>query len=404
MTGARAFVSQIGARQHYDVARMCHAAGTLAALHTDFWMPKYAQRMRLLQARRRALGRRSDDIPDTLVRSRPVMSAYWMARLKRARSRHDSYETFAREGRDFARDAVRQFGHVAFDTYFGFASGALEAIDAAKRAGKRAVLDVIAPDEMEDEIIQRERDAFPGWEENWAPIPARYRARIQAERDAADHVVVNSDWSRRAIRESGVSDAKISVVPLSYVPAASADPGPGERLWTPKDAATRKLRVLYLSTLCLRKGVQYLVEAARKLGDAPVEFTLAGPSAIALDSVDLPANCTYVGPVPRVDVARVWRTHDVYILPTLSDGFAITQLEAMAHGLPVIASRYCGDVVEHESSGLLIDAGSSAAIEQAIRRIVDGAFDLSTASAFARKRAAAFHPTRVWKTLSQVLE
>jgi glycosyltransferase involved in cell wall biosynthesis len=50
----------------------------------------------------------------------------------------------------------------------------------------------------------------------------------------------------------------------------------------------------------------------------------------------------------------------------LSDGFGLTQLEALAHRLPVIASRRCGEVVTDGVNGLLLDEPTTAAIEEAL--------------------------------------
>jgi len=51
-------------------------------------------------------------------------------------------------------------------------------------------------------------------------------------------------------------------------------------------------------------------------------------------------------------VSDWYRSADVFVLPTLSDGFAITQIEAMSHGLPVIATPNCASVVENGVDGL----------------------------------------------------
>ena len=68
-----------------------------------------------------------------------------------------------------------------------------------------------------------------------------------------------------------------------------------------------------------------------------------------------------VWPVTRKQAAEFYRDADVFILPTLSDGFAITQLEAQAHGLPVIASKNCGKVVENGVNGIILDEPSGHA-------------------------------------------
>ena len=75
----------------------------------------------------------------------------------------------------------------------------------------------------------------------------------------------------------------------------------------------------------------------------------------------------WFGPATRKQAAEFYRNADVFILPTLSDGFAITQLEAQAHGLPVIASKNCGKVVENGVNGIILDEPSAACIAHAVR-------------------------------------
>jgi glycosyltransferase involved in cell wall biosynthesis len=74
----------------------------------------------------------------------------------------------------------------------------------------------------------------------------------------------------------------------------------------------------------------------------------------------------WFGPATRKQAAEFYRDADVFILPTLSDGFAITQLEAQAHGLPIIASRCCGNVVENGINGIILDEPSAACIAHAV--------------------------------------
>jgi glycosyltransferase involved in cell wall biosynthesis len=68
--------------------------------------------------------------------------------------------------------------------------------------------------------------------------------------------------------------------------------------------------------------------------------------------------------------AGLYQSADLFVLPTVSDGFAITQLEAMAHGLPVIATPHCGQVVQHEVNGLIIPARDAAALAAAVERLM----------------------------------
>ena len=71
---------------------------------------------------------------------------------------------------------------------------------------------------------------------------------------------------------------------------------------------------------------------------------------------------------PRVTVESYYCDADVFILPTLSDGFGLTQLEAQAWKLPVIASRYCGDVVRDGFNGVVLEEVSARAIADVLVR------------------------------------
>ena len=73
---------------------------------------------------------------------------------------------------------------------------------------------------------------------------------------------------------------------------------------------------------------------------------------------------------PRVSVESYYRDADVFILPTLSDGFGLTQLEAQAWKLPVMASRYCGDVVRDGVNGVVIEEVTGLGIAEVIRELL----------------------------------
>ena len=102
--------------------------------------------------------------------------------------------------------------------------------------------------------------------------------------------------------------------------------------------------------------------------DEPVEFWMVGPVQVA-NAMPMAgeARVKWFGPVTQKQTAEMYGAADVFILPTLSDGFAITQLEAQAHGLPVIASRFCGGVIESGRNGIVLEEPSATCIAAAIR-------------------------------------
>jgi len=400
LKGDGVIVAQLGAREHYSVPRMCHAAGLLARLHTDFWLPSWSATWAEhigVPAVRRLAGRRAPDIPRTLVRTHWLPAACRRLQSATIRGRAAQYRVHAGWGRQFARGVARDLAHSDFSTFFGFSSASLEALHAARRTGALAVLDEIAPTHEEEAILADERRAFPGWEPtSGSGLPAEFLARLEAEWAAADRIVVNSCWTKQALAVQGVPASKLFVVPLTF----EATPGFGR---VRERQAGADLRVLWLGTLCLRKGLPYALEAARLLARDPVKFTFAGPIEVDPRQVAWPDTARYVGPVARVDVGKLWHSHDLFILPTLSDGFGLTQVEAMAHGLPVVATPCCGEVVEDGRSGLLVAPRDARSLADAIRRFIDREIDLEVASRHALGRAQAYSPQAIWPRWREIL-
>jgi glycosyltransferase involved in cell wall biosynthesis len=120
----------------------------------------------------------------------------------------------------------------------------------------------------------------------------------------------------------------------------------------------------------LCKGIYYLLEAARLLESEPIRFVVAGPVRISGDAVrSAPRNVRFVGRVQRADAERWYASASVFVHPTLSDGFGITQLEAMAHGLPVVTTHRCGAVVTEGVNGLIVPPGDAPALAAALSQL-----------------------------------
>ena len=129
--------------------------------------------------------------------------------------------------------------------------------------------------------------------------------------------------------------------------------------------------MLFLGQVILRKGIQYLIEAARLLEKEAIQFDVVGSIGISDKAVaSAPRNMTFHGPVSRDRTDEFYQSADLFVLPTLSDGFALTQLEAMAHGLPVIATPNCGDVVSDGLDGLIVPASDPNALAEAFQLIL----------------------------------
>jgi glycosyltransferase involved in cell wall biosynthesis len=130
------------------------------------------------------------------------------------------------------------------------------------------------------------------------------------------------------------------------------------------------------------------MEAADLLAGLPVEIQVVGPVQIPLTSERLRHPVLrWIGSVPRSGVGRYYREADLFLFPTFSDGFGLTQLEAQAWKLPLVVSRFCGQVVENGVNGLVIDPLSVDALTDTIRHLLKNPADLARMASRAELRA-----------------
>ncbi len=355
---------QLGARQHYAVPQAFHHANQLACLLTDAWfLPSVA---RFLPASLASLGERfHPDLGDATIYAF-TESLIWFEVGQRSQNRSGWERIYARD-RWFQRQTVQALQRLSLPSHvrpilFAFSYAALDVLRFAKQQGWRTVLGQIDPGFVEEKIIQREYEKYPTLYPNWRSKPATYWENWQAECALADQIVVNSAWSAEALHQAGIPEKKVAIIPLAYQPPVAA--AEFVRTYPAAFSADRPLRVLFLGQIILRKGVIPLLEAAEALSDQPVEFWLVGQR---IDPVpNYRGRVRWLDAVSRSATAQYYQFADIFLLPTFSDGFALTQLEAQAWQLPVIASRFCGEVVKDQHNGLLLSEVTGEAIVQAL--------------------------------------
>jgi glycosyltransferase involved in cell wall biosynthesis len=388
----RWIVSQIGARQHYGVPRGFHYKGHLRLFYTDAWCRWGSRQMKQGSARFRAFaGRFHPDLPSDRVVSFTTDALRAKVTQGARSTTEDAYLHHLSIGADFARNVnrhlMRQNLDPAVDCFFGFDTGCLETLQLLRERNLRTVVDQIDPARVEEDLVKREIEKWPGWQRVPGRIPEEYYDRLSAEWQAASLVIVNSNWSKNALIAQGVPQQKLIVTPVAFEPASEPSP--------PRAVRTGPLTVLWLGTVNLRKGIQYLMEAARLLTGTDLKFIVAGPIAISDSAVrSAPANLKFVGKVSRDETRRWYRAADIFVLPTISDGFAITQIEAMAEGLPVVTTPNCGEVVTHGVDGVIVPAGDSEALARALGTLNHHRDVLAEMSYYAVRKSRTFHLPR----------
>lgn len=209
---------------------------------------------------------------------------------------------------------------------------------------------------------------------------------------ARSQAMLNSDpaqWPKLRIVHCGVTPA------LYEKPA---DKTPGQRL-------------IFVGRLAPVKGLRVLMQTLNGLKDALPDLRLTvvgdGPDRAALEAAAAPlgARVSFTGYQSQAEVAAHLAASDIFVLPSFAEGVPVVLMEAMAAGMPVIATRIAGiaELVEDGTSGHLVPPGDPTALGEKITALCTRPEDHAAMGAAGQRRvAAAFDIAREARWLAQL--
>lgn len=176
------------------------------------------------------------------------------------------------------------------------------------------------------------------------------------EYEEADHVIVTSEFVKRTMLQEGIPAEKLSVIPL----------GVNLEAFRPRPKPDDTFRVMFAGVISLRKGLPYLLEAFNRLGVPDAELLLVGAVYPEMRAIMRRYEGTYrlVGGVPQGELARLYNTASVFVMPSIEDGFGMVVAEAMASGTPVIVTENVGITVEDGQHGYVVPIRDAGAIHE----------------------------------------
>jgi glycosyltransferase involved in cell wall biosynthesis len=189
-------------------------------------------------------------------------------------------------------------------------------------------------------------------------------------RNVAQVVVLGEYWRRFVETELGIAPSRIAVLPN----AISAPPAPGAR------ATAAGCELVFLGYVTPEKGVDDLLEAlaTRPLAEREWRLTFAGTGALETyraraAALGIADRIAFVGWIDEAQVGRLLAGADLLVLPSHFECLPMSIIEAMAHGLPVIATRVgsVSDAVVEGETGLLVPVGAPQELARALQRLLD---------------------------------
>ena len=200
-------------------------------------------------------------------------------------------------------------------------------------------------------------------------VPQEMIEREMAEYEMADTIAVPTHYAASTFHNRGINPEKTIVNPYGV----SLD-----RFFSTthqEDRAPEKpIRILFAGRVDIRKGIPWLLRAFAPLaGEA--ELHLVGPVPKTIEDIlkrEPLTNVIIHGSVPSTKMPAIYQAADIFCLPSLEEGFALVLLQAMASGLPIVASNVSGaeDLVTIGKEGLIVPPRNSEALTEALSQLV----------------------------------
>jgi alpha-maltose-1-phosphate synthase len=211
--------------------------------------------------------------------------------------------------------------------------------------------------EYQDEILC---DEFARFGARFPGIDSRLVERELGEYAYCDLIFVPSSFAMHTFVAKGVPREKLRLSPY----------GVDLAMFHCEPKSDRKFRVLFVGTVSLQKGLPYLFEAMAELEYPDAELCVIGTVEDEMRPIMAKYEGTfrYIGAVPRTELRKHYSQASVLVLPSIQDGFGMVQAQAMACGVPVIATENTGaaDLFTDSVEGFIVPIRDARAIREKI--------------------------------------
>jgi glycosyltransferase involved in cell wall biosynthesis len=234
---------------------------------------------------------------------------------------------------------------------------------------------------LADEYEQAKKEGYPSFRGRLANYLMHSLAKLEEETaHNATLIVTISNYSLEKIQKHyQIEKSKVRIVP-NGVDTEKFKPASNSKESRREFGLSDEPCVLFVGSLIPRKGVPFLVEAARKIvkekantkflivGDGPLKNRLTA----SLEKSNLLSNFIFMGNLKDDKLPAVYNCADVFVLPSIQEGQGIVLLEAQAAGKPVVAFDVGGinEAVRNGETGLLVKRGSTGELADALLKLL----------------------------------
>jgi glycosyltransferase involved in cell wall biosynthesis len=386
-----------GARDAYQVARALAQSGRLESLVTDLFWSSGSQVARQIESllpnafRHQLYARSEPAIPRRLVKlcaasglltllidkSKRAPLAWKRATARRADRKLGETAGQLATARGAALLSYSYYGYSAFSK-FGFSQPGMLFQLHPHPASMRRILRA---------ELEKHPDCASSLLQEWElSVPETDFERLVAEPAMANAWLAASAFTKSTLVENGIPAERIHVVPYGvnlekFRPASDSSSLDGP------------LKLLFVGRINQRKGVKYLLEALRRLPRKHVQLTICGRVLDDLKIFEPFRSQIEIRPsVSASELVRAYQTADLFVFPSVAEGFAHVLLESLACGLPVLSTRATAapDLVTENRDGFVVEPGSAGPLIERIEWALSHRSELRAMKDMARRKAERF--------------
>jgi len=288
-----------------------------------------------------------------------------------------------------------------FNVVYCYEDGALESFRTAKSKGMSCIYDLpIAHWALVRQLMAEEADRLPDWActmEGLGDSENKLR-RKNEELELADVVICPSLFVRDSLPLDILQKKRVEVVPFGS--PAIVEPAR-------ETSMTGPLKVLFAGSMTQRKGLADLFSAIKILNPKHFELHVLGTPIVDMSFYknQFP-NFIHHPPRANPEVLKLMRSCDVFVLPSIVEGRALVQQEAMSCGLPIIVTRNAGgeDLVEDGKAGYLIPIRDPQAIAEKLELLFNNRVLLTEMRQAAQSKAQSLTWAHYRKRIVEITE
>lgn len=337
-------------------------------------------------------GKRQYPIPDSMI------SRHWLPEFTRFLSKGDQEKKRNRADQSYQaldNKVSRELNNLSPKILHSYEDGSSSSFARAKELGVQCSYELpIAHWATVRRLLAEEAERYPEWEPTLESTrePEEKLFRKEEELRLADRITCPSKFVLDSIPLEIKQKTPCQISPFGGPPCEPVD---FER--SPKNDV---LKLLFVGSMSQRKGLADLFEAMKLLNDEPVSLSILGQPSMPIDFYRKQfSEFEYYPPSTNSKVREVMQQHDALVLPSIVEGRALVQQEALSCGLPIIVTPNSGgeDLVEKGKTGHMVPIRSPENIAEAISVTLSDKNNIECIRELCQKKASQY----TWEKYAQ---